>query len=277
MITTRKHRIRRTRRLAVGVACLGSGAALMLTPMAASGAPSILDGAPQINITQTPVDPQPVDCVAPELAVLNPSVLTNFVSADSAEFRVTIRAFQPLCAPLTATAAVYSMPGGLAQPWPQTLKDSTTFTIREAGDTVVTFLKDCDPVQFDVLAGAFAPPRLDTGFDHQLLFLADLNTSYQHPGISSDECVESTTTVAPTTTAEVVTTTTAAVQGTTTIAEPAPTSVLGNTTIPSSSNTGTSPSALAATGSTTTPLALIGGGLVLIGVASLVASRPRYL
>ncbi|MFN8053466.1 MAG: hypothetical protein U0Q22_18640 [Acidimicrobiales bacterium] len=275
-VTTTKRTERGASKLAIGLVSLGSGLALLMTPLGASGqAKSIADlASSQITIVQTATDPAPnVDCVPAALAIINGTV-TPQPFGNSSIFRVSIHSTAPLCEPLQAKAVVYSMPGGLAQPWPQTLKEVKTFSISVAGDTVITFAKGCDPVQFDVIAGD-APQVINTGFDAGLLFPGNLETAFQDPGKSGEQCVDNSSTSAPTTTAP-VTTTTAVVLSSTTIKTGTTTTtvkpaVLSATTTPSS----TAAAGLAATGTTSRPFALIGGGLVLIGLASVLASRRR--
>lgn len=278
--STNKRTDRGASRLAIGLVSLGSGLALLMTPLGASGQSTTLSGlaSSQITIVQTPTDPAPtVDCVPAALAVIN-GTLTPQPFGDSTLFKLTIHSSAPLCEPLEAKAVVYSMPGGLPNPWPQTLKEVKPFTITVAGDTVITFAKLCDAVQFDVITGD-TPQTINSGLDHgPLLFPGNLETAYQHPGNFTEDCVGQSTTAAPTTTVVNATTTTAVVQGSTTIKDPATTTtvrpaVLGISSTPSSTQSGSS---LAATGTTSRPFALIGGGLVLIGLASLLAGRRRF-
>jgi len=186
-----------------------------------------------------------------------------------------------LCTPLSAKAVVYQMPGNpfTGPAWPQTLKEVKTFSISQQGDTVISFGKGCDPVQFDILTGD-TPQVINTGVDHgPLLFPLNTNTAYQHPGNQTEDCIgkatTTTTSIAPTTAPS---TTTANVLAATTV--PTTARVLAATTIPSSSNVSTgntSVSGLAVTGATSTPFGLIGSGLVLIGIAALLTSRRRNI
>lgn len=256
-------------RLAVGVSAVAAGLALMLTPLGASGQVTA-DAESAITVVQTPSGGG--DCVDPTLALTN-GTLSVYPYSDTSVFRLSVHASAPLCSPLTAKATVYAMPANGDQ-WPQTLVESKTITIQEAGDTVITFAKACDRVQYDLVSGD-VPAVLNTGFDHTLLFLGNLETAFQHVGNGPD-CQQASTTAAPTTTAA-VTTTTAAVLGSTTVAGPTTTirsSVLAATTVPSGSSPNNA--GLAVTGTTTSgPIALMGGGLVFMGVAFMLASRRR--
>ena len=279
-----KPRSRGANRLAIGIIALGSGLGLLLTPLGAGGQAADQSSvvASQITIVQTPTDPQPeIDCVPAALAVLNGALVPQ-PFGDSTIFKLTIHATTPLCEPLSVKAVVYAMPGNLSAPWPQTLKEVKTFSISQQGDTVVTFAKGCDPVQFDVITGD-TPPVINSGLEHgPLLFPGNLETAYQHPGNTTPDCVGDATTSTSTPGVTSTTTTTAVVKATTTIKDPSTTAkVLSVTTIPSNSNTGTSSgtsaSGLAVTGATSRPFALIGGGLVLIGLAAILASRRRFV
>lgn len=269
------HRTPRTgRRLAAGLALIAGGTAMLLSPL---GAPSAgaADSGPYITITQTP-NGNVADCVEPAAAMLS-GLLKPYPQSDADTFKLTINLQAPLCTPLSGKAVVYKMPadGSL---WPQKLAEVKDFTISQPGDTVITFAKMCDAVQYDVISGN-APDILNTGFDQQLFFPGNLETAYQFPGSTTGECLDAASTTSATsttTTTAAVTTTTGNVLGTTTIAGPTTTKgnveVLAVTTVPRS-NAG---AALAATGSTSRPFALIGGGLVLVGAAVTLAARRRY-
>lgn len=256
-----------TNRLAVGVASVAGGLALLLTPLGASGQ-AVANDVSAITITQTPSGVTG-ECVPASLAVLNGTLVATPFS-DAGVFTLTVRATAPLCEQIDAKAVVYAMPA--EGEWPQTLKEVKTFSIKDAGDTVITFAKACDRVQYDVITGD-SPAVINTGFDQTLLFPGNLETAFQHVGNGPDCAAATTTTAAPTTTAA-VTTTTGAVRSETTFA-PTPTTitpaVFSATTTPS----GSSPTGLAATGNTSGPFALMGGGLVFIGLAFMLASRRR--
>ena len=256
-------------RLAVGVSAVAAGLALLLTPLGASGQVTA-DAASAITVTQTPSG-NTSECVQPDVAIQQ-GVVTVQPFSDASVFRLTINTSVPLCAPLTSVATVYAMPANGDQ-WPQQLVETKAISITEAGTTVVTFAKGCDRVQYDLVTGA-TPAVLNSGLDHTLLFPANLETAFQHVGNGPD-CVSPSTTSAPTTTAAVTSTTgnvqvlpSSTIAGSTTTIRPA---VLDATTVP-----GTSAAGLAATGTTTSgPIALMGGGLVFIGLAVMLASRRR--
>lgn len=254
-------------RLAIGVASVAAGLALMLTPLGAGGQ-VVANESNVITVTQTPSGGG--DCVDFAAGILNGKVTVQPLS-DASVFKLSIHLQVPLCTPVTAKAVVYAMPA--AGEWPQTLAEVKTFTLSEAGDTVVSFAKGCDRVQYDVVTGD-TPAVINTGFDQSLLFPGNLETAFQHVG-NGPNCLAASTTAAPTTTTTTApaTTTTAVVRAATTIATPTTQVkplVLSETTTPSASNTG-----LAVTGSTSGPFALMGGGLVFIGLAFMLASRRR--
>lgn len=216
--------------------------------------------------------------------------LTYNVMSNEDVFQLTVNSNSDPCSPITAHAVVYGMPGGGQGPWPQTLLEKETFTISEAGTTVITFSKDCSPMQFDVLTGA-TPEVIspDGAFHGPLLFPFDTETAFQYfgdPGCA--EVSPSTTTQETTTTTEETTTTS------TTTTEPA--DVLGtSTTAPDDSGAGSSATlvpnaptettavvqgaqetrALAVTGASNTEMTLIGAGLLLAGMGLIVTSRKR--
>jgi hypothetical protein len=265
---TRNRRAFGISRLAIGVASVAGGLTLLLTPLGASGQEVTASDVPSvITVTQTPSGVTG-DCVDPAAAILN-GTLVAYPLSDANVFQLTVHASAPLCAPITAKAVVYAMPA--TGEWPQTLVEAKDITILDAGDTVITFAKGCDRVQYDVITGA-APAIINTGFDQSLLFPGNLDTAFQHVG-NGPGCVENATSTAPSTTAPP---TTAVVLGTTTIKDPTttiPAAVLAATTVPGSSNTAAD--GLAVTGTTSGPFALMGGGLVFIGLAFMLASRRR--
>lgn len=264
----------RTSRLAVGTASLACGLAMLFAPVGASG--QAVQASSHVTITQTPNETQPETCVPAVLAVANDTVkLVSSLNTDTT-FEVVIYASTRLCEPLEAKAVLYKMPGNpnAGPAWPQTLQEVKNFSIQDNGETRVTFSKDCDPVQYDIITG-LTPETIQSGVDHgPLLFPLDPRAAYQHPGLRTDQCVGPTSTAASSTTTTSTTTTTAVVRGSSTVAPT--TKVLGATTIPSTSNrAGVSDTGLAVTGATSRPLALIGTGLVLIGVAALLSTRRR--
>lgn len=271
-----------TGRLGIGVTAFAAGLTLLFTPLGASGQTTDGDASvsaaavDSITITQTPSGNNS-PCV-PAANAISSGTLTAWPVSDAATFTVTINASVPLCEPINATAVVYGMPGG-GVAWPQTLKETEAFTLQAAGQTVITFSKACDPVQFDITTGN-NPQVINTGFDHTLLFPTQLDTAFQHVG-NGPGCGQASTTTTSTTTStsiaptSVVAPTTVPVRvepavttpSSTTTAKPA---VLAATSIPTTSNSG-----LAVTGTTSGPFALVGGGLVFIGIAFILASRRR--
>lgn len=269
----------RPSRLAIGVSALAGGLALLLTPIGASGqstdSAANASAESSISISFTPSDVTG-DCVQPDQAVAS-GTLVAYPSSDASTFKLTIATTAPICGEgLSADAVVYSMPANGDQ-WPQQLVEKKSVNFKAPGQTVITFAKGCDRVQYDVTVGG-VPAVLNSGFDHQLLFPGNLETAFQHVG-NGPNCVSNATSTTSTTAAPTTTTTAAPkVLSSTTVA---PTTVLpavlASTTVKSSSDPATveSASALATTGATSGPIALVGGGLVLIGVASLLASRRR--
>jgi LPXTG-motif cell wall-anchored protein len=145
--------------------------------------------AKNITVEQTP-DPEQGPCVVRNPPLVDP--LSNFVRSTPEEFRLRIIVSEPLCEPIEATAVIYAMPGN-GESWPQRFVEKLDFTLQEAGETVVTFTKTCDPVQFDVITGA-TPEVIDPlGEWHgPLLFGLDTSTSFQHWGCPV-QVLESTT------------------------------------------------------------------------------------
>ncbi|MHB1139143.1 MAG: LPXTG cell wall anchor domain-containing protein, partial [Microthrixaceae bacterium] len=223
------------------------------------------------TIEQTPSETQG-DC---QSALMS---LSQKVTSTSTTFVLTVTAAAPLCDPIEATAAIYGMPGnGVA--WPQQLLQSKKFTIAEAGVTVITFSKDCTPAQFDVINGV-TPQTINTPLDHgPLLFPFDTGTAQQYWGCTTT--TSTTTTSTTTTTTSTSTTVPAQVAGSTTIAPaigatststpPQAAAVAGQTV------TRPAGAALALTGSRTTPTAIAGAALVLVGGALFLAARRRRI
>lgn len=214
-----------------------------------------------ISITQTPAV-----SVGP---CIGQHGLTHATFSDSSTFRLRVVAPADPCQPIHAKAAIYAMPGKGAQ-WPQTLKEVVPFTISEAGVTTITFAKTCTPVQFDVVTGATPPTIIPLigEFHGPLLFPADINTSFQDPGISctatTTTALSGSTTVAPSTTAAVLETT--AVNPTTTAAV-----VQGSSSDRGPGASGSN-APLAVTGSSSSSTAVVGvmllaGGAILIGLS----------
>ena len=184
-----------------------------------------------IHIVQTPDEEQGECNDTPA------SVLRDYRGGDDEEWHIRIHVDEPLCTPIEATAAIYGMPGN-GEAWPQTLIETLDFTLQEAGVTLVTFTKTCDPVQFDVIVGDTPPVIAPLGEWHgPLLFPFDVNTSFQHWGCPPPE-VEAVTTLPP-----------------------APQEV--------------APAELALTGTSSTPVAAGGAALLLAGAALLLGYRRR--
>lgn len=140
--------------------------------------------------------------------------LTNKVSSTDDMFVITVTASAPLCSAVKASAVIYSMPGG-GVAWPQELFEVVPFTIKDAGVTKITFKKDCNPVQFDVVTGETPQTISPIGVWHgPMLFPVDLATAQQHWGFPCPP--PTTTTTASTTTTTASTTTTSTTTSTTT-------------------------------------------------------------
>ena len=172
-----------------------------------------------VSIVHTPSGQQG-DCVPASQAAAN-GTMTAAVEDRESDVVMTIDLAAPLCEPIEAKAAVYAMPtsGGS---WPQRLSAVRPFTLQAAGTTVVTFVKGCDPVQFDVLTGETPDVIFNGVVNHGPLLFS--TTAVMH--FAEGDCVSPTTTVAtPTTTTEAPTTT--AVEATTTAA---PTTTVAETT-----------------------------------------------
>jgi hypothetical protein len=263
-------RLLRYLRKSVAAMPLACGVALLLTPALAiasegdTASPTTASATPsKISVVETP-DPEQGPCLPRLLA------LTNRVSSSANNFVLTVIASAPLCEPVEATAAIYSMPGnGVA--WPQQLTETLPFTISQAGTTVITFSKDCLPVQFDVVTGATPQTISPTGPWHgPMLFPLDTSTAQQHWGFP---CPPPTTTSTTSTTSTPTTTTTTTVPVSvlpaTTVVEP-PAVVLAATL-----NREPPAQELAFTGSASNMLTAAGLSLILMGsLLLLVAKRP---
>ena len=158
------------------IAAIGVVFAVVTFVAGTAGAATGLRGEPlpsgNISVVQTPSGP-----TAPCSAF--PLVARNSSSSDSATFRLRITLLAPLCAPLTASAVIYAMPGNGAA-WPQQLQEKLSFTLQAAGVTEVTFTKVGTPVQFDVVTGA-TPQQIAPWLQWHgpLLFPFDTATSQQ--------------------------------------------------------------------------------------------------
>ena len=140
---------------------------------------------PTVLIEQFTIEDDEATCESWEDAV-SVEYVDDPEPAPFGSFQVIITLDAPLCEPVEAVAAAYLMPprgnpwpadwwevaqdtwwpnffppipdGFPAPPtpdtsyaWPQELATYEYFTLGDAGDTVITFLKGCDPLQFDVI------------------------------------------------------------------------------------------------------------------------------
>jgi hypothetical protein len=152
----------------------------------------------------------------------------------------TLRVFVPtqLCEPINPTAAVYLMPGNGAQ-WPQQLQETKNFQLSEAGFTDITFRKDCEPSQFDVVVGATPQAIAPWGEWHgPLLFPLDTNTAHQDGG---SNCPVTTTTSTSTSTTTTTSTSTSTTVSTSTTTTTVPTTTTTTTTVPDTGTNGCTP------------------------------------
>ena len=266
---------KRFRRAALAAVATLSGAALLIGGTATAGAQEPeTDDAPHISVAFTPAAEQG-NCVPAGLG------LSYVVFSDDSVFRLTVNAASPQCSPIDASAVIYGMPGN-GEAWPQQLLEREPVRISEAGVYEITFDKECEPVQFDVVTGV-TPQTITPGgvFHGPLLFPFDVNTSEQYWGNGQDCPPPSTTT----TTTESTTTTT---ESTTTTSTP---EVLGSTTVPAEVDSVTTvpttndvevggvsvtrqPAALALTGSNA-GLGALGVALLVAGMALIALQRRR--
>ena len=216
-----------------------------------------------ITITQAPL---PFDGQCNPLAQAQ---LTYTTTSDADVFRIVITSATKPCNPIAAAAVAYAMPKGASPAggqWPQTLVERQDFTIAEASTTTITFAKECDAVQFDVITGESPQTISPTGPWHgPLLFVGDTKTSEQYfPPM--EKCGTAPTTVpAPPTTATV--------QAATTVPQTATNVVTGATVADTTATQGENAAALALTGASSARLALIGAGLLVAGGALFAWSR----
>jgi hypothetical protein len=198
---------------------------------------------------------------------------TRIVTTSETEttFTVSIELIADICDPIEIKAAIYKMPG--TGSWPQTLGLVKTFQIQEAGTTVVTFLKGCERVQFDVLTRETPDWIHPDVIMHGPLLTPD--TSLQFFGTA--ECL-GTTTTAPSTLVPPP-----EVEGSTTVVETIPPTtvpgpaVFGATTVrpPAGGEpTATGGTPLAVTGSEA-DLGYVGAAMLVAG-ALLVATSRRH-
>lgn len=260
------------------------GAGVLLGPAISAGSEVQNELESHVSVAQTPVESSE-PCLPGALA------LSNTVASTADIFQLTITASADPCDPITAHAVVYAMPGNGLGPWPQTLMEKETFTIDSAGVTVVTFSKDCLPMQFDVVTGATPAVISPDGEVHgPLLFPFDTGTAQQFFGKTDCAEVLPSTSIAGPTTTEGETTETTELSPTTT-EEP---EVLGTSSIPSdtvannnvaNNDVATTAAAvqsaaqvagtqaLAVTGASNSQLVLLGGGMILAGAGLTISSR----
>lgn len=157
-------------------AVIGALLAAVTFTAGTAGAATVLGVEPlpsgNISVVQTP-STVTAPCLPSALVARSSS------SSDSATFRLRITLLAPLCAPITASAVIYAMPGNGAA-WPQQLQEKLSFTLQAAGVTEVSFTKTGSPVQFDVVTGA-TPQQIAPWLQWHgpLLFPFDTATSQQ--------------------------------------------------------------------------------------------------
>ena len=260
---------RRPTRTLAALSIVLCGAALLLGSSLGTGTAGATG---TITVVQTPI-PNDGDCNP-----LGRLQWTYTTESTSEFFKLTVVNPTNLCDPVDAVAAIYAMPTD-GSVWPQTLSSTEDFTISTASVTTITFSKDCDPAQFDVLTGDTPPVIAPTGPYHgPLLFPTDVATAEQYNG-----CVEPTSSTTSSTSS-----TTSSTSSTTSTTQP---EVAGITTIqtgPSTSAPGTqsanvagisqsaadpASASLALTGAPSGDLAVLGGLLLLAGLGLLAWNR----
>ncbi|UDY37571.1 hypothetical protein [Dermatobacter hominis] len=272
------------------VAVVSIGVALLALALG-STAPVGATGTISVDKTAVPYEG---DCVPTAMGRL---AWTYDVDSTADHFRLSIHNPSTLCDAVDATAVIYEMP--VDGSWPQRLAATEGVTIREASTTVITFTKDCQPAQFDVVTGA-TPDVIDVSGAHHgpLLFPGALDTSEQHhaPGCTTTTTVSPTSTEAPTsTTAPSSTTTTSSTSSTTSTSIASVAGATTSSTMPAvagasveqgaTSNgspevlgataTRSSGSALALTGSDAAAIGGAGLLLLAVGVAAVALARRR--
>lgn len=163
-----------------------------LVSLAMSGVASGAGGeTPMISVSFDPGQSQGQGCATAANALSFKKVTTP----DTYSFVATVST--DLCTSIDAKAAAYAMSNNRSWPWPQTLVETQEVPLGPAGVTTVTFAKDCDPIQFDLVIGA-TPETIDPFGSHHgpLLFphTDQFNTSgsaYQYWPLSAG-CEEST-------------------------------------------------------------------------------------
>lgn len=261
---------RRPTRTLAALSIVLCGAALLLGSSLSTGTAGATG---TITVVQTPI-PNDGDCDP-----LGRLQWTYTTESTSEFFKLTVVNPTNLCDPVDAVAAIYAMPKD-GSVWPQTLSATEDFTISTASITTITFSKDCDPAQFDVLTGATPPVIAPTGPYHgPLLFPTDVATAEQYNG-----CVEptsSTTSSTSSTTSSTSSTTTSTTQpevaGVTTIQTGPSTAATGaqNANVAGVSQSAAAPASasLALTGAPSGDLAVLGGLLLLAGLGLLAWNR----
>lgn len=270
---------RRSRsRTTAAVSIILAGLALVVGS-ALSGAPAGATGI--ITVEQAPL-PYDGDCVPTALARLNPSYFFATTESTPGAFKLIVTNTVDLCEPVAAVAAIYGMPDGGGQ-WPQRLLSTKDLTIGTASTTIITFTKDCQPAQFDVLTGE-TPPVIDVGgpYHGPLLFPTDVSTSEQYFAAGCEPTTTSTSSTSSTsssTSTSSATTTQPSVLGITTIqagpSTPAAAASARNASVAGISATAADPAtrSLALTGAPSADMAILGGLLLLSGVAILAWTR----
>ena len=220
-----------------------------------------------ITITQEPI------AVDGECNPLAQAQLTYTTESTDEIFRLVVTSATTPCEPIAAAAVAYAMPEGASPAggqWPQTLVEREDFTISEASVTTITFAKDCAALQFDVITGESPATISPTGPWHgPLLFVGDTNTSQQYfpPAEQCGGTTTTTSTTASTTVPATVLPATTLPQVATNVVSP------GATVADTSATQGSDAAALALTGSSSGGLALLGGALLVAGVAMFAWSR----
>jgi hypothetical protein len=268
-----------------------TGCALVLAACIVLGPGVAADDVPtrgsSVEVHHTPAATQ--GACRPALMAMSHRVLETPTS-----FTVRVITSAPLCPPIHAAAVVYAMPTD-GRRWPQQLLERVDVTFSAAGVTDVVFAKGCEPVQFDLITGPSPQTISPTGAWHgPLLFPLDRRSSLQHPG-GGERCTTIPSTVPSTTVPPSTVPSTTVPPSTVPPSTVPPTTdpeVLGATTIPTTapapapevvsalvggrSAFGSTPSALALTGSGRSSLeVLLGAGLLLTGVALVAMSRRR--
>ncbi len=245
-------------------------------------------GAPDITVTHT-AGAGGSQC---EPAALASSATLNDTGTA---WVIRITANAPICGPVSA--AIYQMPNNMFYPWPQHLIEVESLNI-QPGVTTITFTKTCTPTQFDLVTGP-TPEYINpsTGPMVNLLYMVPWSGIQYWPTANcTGTSGTSTTTIAPTTTSVTTTTvapTTTVPQSVNSVTTTVPSAVLPNTAVNTTTTAPAGVEAAQETKSASTPAATVGdlaftgaseqvlvyGGiaLMLMGVATSIASRRRAL